>query len=196
MNALLKSVSFFVDQFYRYPFNQELALQTLRDSLSTGQMRSKNQIINICTNLNLKSDRALFIGHWHSLLPLMMYNSGFLSEAIGVEKSDLWSDFSNYLNRDWRWKSDHQDIQQFKYPEHVDLVVNTSCEHMSNEWLSSVPRGCRVILQSTNYEHPEHINRKVDLEDFKKSLEMIDIQYEDVLDCDVYSRFTIVGLKK
>lgn len=196
MNALLKSVSYFVDQFYRYPFGQELALQTLRDSLSTGQMRSKCQIVEICTKLNLKSDRAVFVGHWHSLLPLMMFNSGFLIEAIGIEKSDLWSDFSNYLNRDWCWNSHHQDVQGFIYPEHVDLVVNTSCEHMTDEWMDSIPQGSRVILQSTNYEHPEHINRKDSLEDFKKSLSMIDIQFENVLDCDVYFRFTIVGLKK
>jgi hypothetical protein len=126
----------------------------------------------------------------------MMKNEGFVDEAIGVEKSKLWSDFSNCLNRDWNWKSYHQDIQHFIYPTETDLVVNTSCEHMTDEWISSVPKGCLVLLQSTNYEHHEHMNRKESLSDFKKSLNCIEIQFEDVVDCKVYLRFTIFGIKK
>lgn len=196
MNPILTSVSKYVDQFYHYTIDQDLAYKTLRDSLSTGQMLSKNQIIDCCQKNNLKSNRAVFVGHWHGLLPLMMHAEGIVQYAIGIEKSDLWSDFSNDLNRDWSFKSICKDINDYSYPADIDLVINTSCEHMSEDWLKAVPKGCRVLLQSTNYEHIEHCNRKDSLEDFKKSLNSLEIQYEDTLDCKVYLRFTVFGIKK
>jgi hypothetical protein len=196
MTPILSCISKYVDQFYNYKIDQDLAFRTLRDSLSSGQVASKMKIIEACKKNDLKSELAVFVGHWHGLLPLMMKNENIISQAIGVEKSELWSDFSNYLNREWNWKSYHQDIQEYIYPIHTDLVVNTSCEHMTDEWLAGVPKGCRVLLQSTNYEHPEHMNRKESLSDFKKSLSDLDIQFEDSLDCDVYLRFTVFGIKK
>lgn len=196
MTSLILSISKYVDQFYNYTIDQELAFKTLRDSLSSGQVSSKMKIIEASKKLNLKSELAVFVGHWHGLLPLMMKNESVISQAIGVEKSELWSKFSNELNQGWDWQSYNQDIQNYTYPNHADLVVNTSCEHMPESWLEAVPKGCRVLLQSTNYEHPEHMNRKESLEDFKKSLKALEIQFEETLDCGIYLRFTVFGIKK
>ena len=194
MNPILLSISYFVDQFYRYPFNQELAFKTLRDSLSTGQMKSKAVIIEICKAENIKSESAVFIGHWQSLLALMMKNENRLKKAIGVEKSDLWSDFSNYLNRDW--KSHNIAIENFDIPLETDLVINTSCEHMSDDWFKKIPTGCRVLIQSTDFDHLEHINKKDSLQDFEKSLVDIQIISRNETNCDIYRRFTVYGIKK
>ncbi len=196
MSPTLAAISFYVDQFYRYPLTQELAFTTIRDSLSTGQMKSKVGIVNFCKNQKIRSEKAVFVAHWHSLLALMMHNEGIVQTAMGVEKSQLWSDFSNYLNRDWSWKGENSDIIDFKIPPDTDLVVNTSCEHMSALWLKQIPKGCRVLLQSTNFEHLEHINKKESLEDFKTSLVDIDITSMLEINCDVYSRYTVFGIKK
>lgn len=195
MNPYLTSISKFVDQFYNFEMDQDLAFKSLRDSLSTGQMRSKYQIVDYCRQAQLKSESAVFIGHWHGLLPLLMKSEGLISSAIGIETSALWSDFSNRLNCNWDWRSHHQDIHGYSYDPKTDLVVNTSCEHMSDQWLNAVPRGCRVLVQSTNYEHTEHVNRKMSLEEFKKSLSAIQIVFEDVIDCQVYLRYTVFGIK-
>lgn len=196
MIHLQSSISKYVDQFYHFQIDQDLAFKTLRDSLSSGQVFSKMKIIEACKKNDLKSELAVFVGHWHGLLPLMMKNENVISQAIGVEKSELWSKFSNELNVGWNWKSYHQDVQDYIYPINTDLVVNTSCEHMTDTWLAAVPKGCRVLLQSTNYEHPEHVNRKESLLDFKKSLDSLEIQFEDTLDCGIYLRFTVFGIKK
>ncbi len=196
MSSLLSSITKYVDLFYRFKIDQELAFTTLRDSLSSGQVTSKVKIIEVCREFKIQTKNAVFVGHWHGLLPLMMKNEDIVLQAIGIEKSKLWSVFSNKLNRKWNWKSYHRDIQDFIFPLETDLVVNTSCEHMSDDWIKALPQGCRVVLQSTNYEHPEHINRKETLSDFTKSLNEIEIQFEDTLDCGVYLRFTVFGFKK
>jgi hypothetical protein len=192
----IETISKYTDQFYSFDMDQDTAYRALRDSLSTGQMRSKLKLIEICKERQLISQKAVFIGHWHGLLPLLMYNEGVLKSAIGIEKSQLWSDFSNQLNQSWDWQSFCQDALLYTCDESTDLVVNTSCEHMSDDWLALVPSGCRVLLQSTNFEHIEHINYKLNIEEFKKSLKNINIVFEDILDCQVYQRFTIFGHRK
>ncbi len=195
-NFFLTSVTRFVDQFYNFKIDDRLAYQTIRDSLSSGQIKSKYKIIQNCREMDLKSNHSVFIGHWHGLLPLMMRNENFIENAIGVEKSKIWSEFSNLLNTEWSWQSQFMDVNNFIFNQNTDLVVNTSCEHMENQWINAVPVGCRLILQSTDYIHPEHINLQINIENFKMSLnKKLIVDSEDTLDCGIYKRFTIFGRK-
>ncbi len=196
MQKIIESISQFVDLFYNFKIDDQIAYKTLRDSLSTGQIQSKLRIIKLCHELNIKSKKSVFIGHWHGLLPLMMKNEIFLETAIGIEKSATWSEFSNSLNNSWHWKSYCSDIHDYKIEIDTDLVVNTSCEHMDNRWLSGIPKGCYVILQSTDFEHEEHANTHPNIDSFSSSLQGINIIVADTLDCKIYKRFTIFGQKK
>ncbi len=67
---------------------------------------------------------------------------------------------------------------------------------MSEKWIQNIPKGCRVLLQSTNFSHPEHVNIKSNREEFKRSLNEIELIAEDTLDCGIYLRYTIFGTKK
>ena len=196
MNHCLSSLSYFVDQFYQFEIDSQLAFIALRDSLSTGQTMSKHKLIETCRALNIKSENAVFIGHWHGLLPFMMKRENFIRSATGIEKDKIWSDFSNYLNRDWNWNSKNLAIEDYTYDLNTDLIVNTSCEHMSDDWLKNVPSGCLLILQTTNFIHLEHINIQQTLVHFLDSLCAFEIQFADELDCDVYKRFTVVCKKR
>jgi hypothetical protein len=57
MNQILRSISKYVDQFYRFQIDQELAFTTLRDSLSTGQVISKVKIIEVCRDFKLQAKK-------------------------------------------------------------------------------------------------------------------------------------------
>ena len=53
----------------------------------------------------------------------------------------------------------------------ADLVINTSCEHIADlpAWLSLLPRGTQVLLQSNDYfSEPTHINCVPTLEAFSE----------------------------
>ena len=76
-----------------------------------------------------------------------------------------------------------------------DLVINPSCEHMSDEWFNKIPKGTHLILQSNDFwEVPEHINVVKNIEEMKKKYKMKDI-YSCTLQCTVYQRFTLAGIK-
>jgi hypothetical protein len=78
----------------------------------------------------------------------------------------------------------------------MQIVINTSCEHMNNEWFENIPTGKLVILQTNDYfDNPQHSNCCKDLEDAKAKYPMQDILYIGELDTQLYNRFMIIGIK-
>jgi hypothetical protein len=78
-------------------------------------------------------------------------------------------------------------------------VINTSCEHVDQEtyekWLSKVPQGSVIILQSNNYfELDEHIRCATDLTEFKKQSK-IKVISASLLELPKYTRFMLIGFK-
>ncbi len=189
-----KCIGDFVREFYAIQCDQAEAFSVLRDSLSEGQLQSKLKIVEILKEFNLKPERPIFIGHWHGLLPLMLNQLGFIESALGYEKSQFWSDFSLKLNSKWNWHSECADVAIADFMN-CDLIINTSCEHMSSDWFNRVPTGTRLILQSTDYEHVQHVNRMTSLQEFTNSLPHLDIRFSAENQFEVYKRFSVFGVK-
>ena len=79
-----------------------------------------------------------------------------------------------------------------------NLVVNTSCEHMSvsADWYGRIPAGMLVVVQSNDYfECDEHVNCVVDLAALKVQVPMTELYYEGMLKRRRYSRFMLIGRK-
>ena len=82
-----------------------------------------------------------------------------------------------------------------KFYKDFKTVINPSCEHMTDEWYHNLAEGTMVILQSNDFwEVPEHINVVKNIEEMKKKYKMKDI-YSCTLQCTVYQRFTLAGIK-
>jgi hypothetical protein len=81
----------------------------------------------------------------------------------------------------------------------ADLIINTSCEHMSQKqyekWILNVPKESLIVLQSNNYNIPEHVRIANDLTDFISQSE-IDVIWQGELDLPNYTRYMIVGNNK
>ena len=81
----------------------------------------------------------------------------------------------------------------------ADVVINTSCEHITQDqyelWLSGLPQNSLIVLQSNNYNIPEHIRIAQDLEEFKKQSELGTILFAGELDLPMYKRFMLIGKK-
>ena len=88
--AILKAVSTYVGMYYRFPYDETCSL-ALRDSLSRGQLFSKLELLNLARNCIKKPRQALFIGHWHGLLPRLFYTHGLIDTAHGVELDDRFA---------------------------------------------------------------------------------------------------------
>jgi hypothetical protein len=80
--------------------------------------------------------------------------------------------------------------------ENINLVINTSCEHMDNTWFENIPAGTLVVLQTNDYfSNPQHSNCCEDLEAAKKKYPMDNIVYAGELDTHLYNRFMLIGIK-
>ena len=81
----------------------------------------------------------------------------------------------------------------------ADIVINTSFEHITQDeydlWLSGLPQNSLVVLQSNNYDIPEHVRIAVNLEEFKQQSDLGTILYAGELDLPLYKRFMIIGKK-
>lgn len=171
------------------------------DSLSPGQLYSKLAAVEILGNYiehqNLKLEYALFVGQWHGLLPFMMHQKKLISSGIGIELSETWSEISRQINKDWNWKSIHGDINDPKVwkEQRPNLVVNTSSEHMSFEWLDHVIPGTLILLQSTDYQISEHCNTVNSLDELIQRSNLSKVIKTNEKNFQVYKRFTILGKK-
>ena len=65
---------------------------------------------------------------------------------------------------------------------------------MSDEWYYNLPNGTFVILQSNDFDIPQHTNFIKNIEEMKNKYKMKDI-YSCTLQCTVYQRFTLAGIK-
>jgi len=78
----------------------------------------------------------------------------------------------------------------------INVVVNTSCEHMDNTWYDDLPKGTFVVLQTNDYfDNEQHSNCCKDLADAVAKYPMSDTYYSGELDTQLYNRFMLIGIK-
>jgi hypothetical protein len=190
----IQCITRYVGNYYRYELTPELAT-ALRDSLSRGQLMSKISLLQLSRNYVDIDNSAFFIGHWHGLLPLMFHDYGLVKYARGIELDPFWVEFSNQLNSHWEWKSSIEDADTFIFPNYK-TIVNTSCEHMSDNWIKHVPVDALVCAQSTDFIHTDHNNIVKSLDEFLEKWKGFSILETASEEYDIYSRFTVIARKK
>lgn len=80
--------------------------------------------------------------------------------------------------------------------DNINCVINTSCEHMDNQWFEDLPDGTFVLLHQNDYfSNEQHVNCCKDLEEVKSKYPMNEIYYEGELDTNLYNRFMLIGKK-
>jgi hypothetical protein len=82
----------------------------------------------------------------------------------------------------------------------TDIIINTSCEHITQDqydlWLSGMPYNSLLVLQSNNYDIPEHVRIAKDIEEFKQQSGLGHILYAGELELPLYKRFMIIGQQR
>jgi hypothetical protein len=97
-----------------------------------------------------------------------------------VQKGNTWTPVSNR----------YVDIGK------VNLLINTSCEHMDNTWFENIPNGTLVVLQTNDYfSNPQHVNCCKDLQAAMEKYPMNTFLYAGELDTYLYNRFMLIGIK-
>lgn len=116
---------------------------------------------------------------------------GFMDEKPSEElieqvRSEILKDKDELLENKFGWVE----------LDNINCVINTSCEHMDNQWFEDLPKGTFVVLHQNDYfENEQHSNCCKDLDEVKSKYPMSEIYYEGELDTNLYNRFMLIGVK-
>ena len=166
------------------------------DALSKFQVESKTWLVDELSKLD-SHDNALFIGGWLGISSLWLSKTNVINNITNLDLDIDAIKFSDKLNSaNQKYKAGIvSDIDAHDLSEY-DLIINTSAEHMTDEWFNNVPKGCTVAIQTNDFhEIKEHINTVNDLTELKEKYIMSEIYYIGARDCDRYNRFTLIGKK-
>lgn len=172
------------------------------DAFWAGQIKSKEWLIS-----NLKpfvSDEVSIDIHggWVGVLASMIFQSDIPCRSIrSLDIDPSCESIASMMNKkeemEGRFSALTGDMCDVN--SEADVIINTSCEHITQDqyglWLSKIPIGSLLILQSNNYNIPEHVRISISLDEFKQQCEGIDILWSGELELPLYDRWMIIGKK-
>lgn len=171
------------------------------DAFWRGQMQSKEWL---CTELSTHIKKFVTIdihGGWVGVLASMLFQSGI--PVLNIRSIDIdpsCEPIANIMNKIeemfGKFRAVTADMCDIR--SDADVVINTSCEHLTQDqydlWLSGLPQNSLIVLQSNNYDIPEHVRIAQNLEEFGTQSQLTAL-YAGELDLPLYKRFMIIGKK-
>jgi len=218
------SSSNILDIFYKY-YRYENDTTSLTDAFSRGQVLSKIWLVTELSKIKKDFKNILLVAGWYG--QLIKYFDEINYQQIRIVDLDrqacLVSDdiFNLNLLENYKVKAVNQDInsvvlnkngyefliENFKNTEAKsfnqkflpDLIINTSAEHMLDDWYNSIRfKGLEsdpiIVIQSNNlFDIEEHINCVHSIDHMKKKFPMKEILYEGELQLSGYKRVMLIG---
>ena len=198
------------DHFSRGQISSKLWLVKELKNVANGRLSNGTQF-----------DEIVQYGGWYATVAHFLFREFQIGHYYNLDMDpvsvDIADDFNyEYLLRSWRFKSSCTDVnniywlsdnsfhfdvknkggKQIKLHTKPDLIINTSCEHMTNDWFYELPDDMLVCLQTNDYfSNEQHINCVKDLEEAKEKYKFSELYYEGELDTHVYKRFMLIGRK-
>jgi hypothetical protein len=172
------------------------------DAFWQGQLKSKEWLI---TNLRKNVNKFVSIdihGGWVGTLASMLFQSDiFIKNIRSIDIDPTCEPIATMMNKReemaGRFRAVTADMCAIR--SDADVIINTSCEHITQDqfdlWLSGVPHNSLIVLQSNNYEIPEHIRIARSLEEFKEQSQL-EVKWAGELDLPLYTRYMIIGTTK
>jgi hypothetical protein len=199
------------DALRRFPEHRERLL----DCFWRGQIESKAWLIDTLNdryiNPAYKHGHNVYIfGGWYGVLAAMLFDSAAfpINKIRSIDIDPACETVADHVNKpnemaEWRFKSFTASMDEWKYDHTPTLVINTSCEHVSQEvydrWFNQIPDGTLVVLQGNDFfSCEEHVRCSADLEEFKTQSRLSDILYAGTFKTDAgsgYNRFMLIGEK-
>ena len=175
------------------------------DAFWSGQLKSKEWLISELRQAMRKHCKSWptvdIHGGWVGVLASMLFQSGLYIDSIrSVDIDPTCEPIAVNMNKDeeiqGKFKAVTADMCDIQTT--ADIVINTSCEHITQEqydqWLDKIPTDSLILVQSNNYNIPEHIRLANDLDEFKKQSQL-NVVWAGELELPLYKRFMIIGKK-
>lgn len=172
------------------------------ESFWKGQVYSKLWLIeNLEKFVENKPNCIAIYGGWNGVLSALLFNSGIpIKHITSIDVDDTCEDTARTLNKRYEMQGRFSAItaNMCNYSTDADIIINTVCEHITqqehNSWLDNQSKQSLIVLQSNNYEIPEHIRVARSLCEFANQSQL-KIVYEDFLELSLYTRWMLFGYK-
>lgn len=197
-----------------------LATISRHDEPGIGVALNKNQIASkmwladaLLTAVGSNPGRVLILGGWvGALAAVLLHDPRFtIDTVVSIDVDPRCAAIAESLNathvRAGRFAARTADMLEIDYEGNrpgaagtgkFDLVVNTSCEHLSEfgRWYERIPAGQLLVLQSNDYYAVrEHVNCVPDLGAFRSQAPMGEVLFAGERRMRRYVRFMLIGRK-
>jgi hypothetical protein len=169
------------------------------DALWSGQLKSKEWlIINLRKNVN-KFVSIDIHGGWVGVLASMIFQSDIhVTNIRSVDIDPTCEPIATMMNKKeeivGKFRAVTADMCEIR--SDADIIINTSCEHITQDqfelWKSGMPLNSLLVLQSNNYNIPEHVRTADSLDEFKEQCN-INVLWAGELELPLYKRFMVIG---
>ncbi len=178
-------------------------------ALNKNQMASKLWLADcLHTTVGSRLGRVLILGGWFgSLAAVLLHDTRFAIDGVkSVDIDPACAPIAESMNaahtRVGRFVAETADMVAFDYLNGsrsvADLVINTSCEHLSDfeRWYARIPHGQLLAMQSNDYfACGEHVNCVRDLDAFRAQAPMRESLFAGERKMRRYTRFMLIGRK-
>ena len=169
------------------------------DAFWSGQLTSKEWLIR---NLRHRIHKPVSIdihGGWVGVLASMLFQSEITINSIrSIDIDPFCKSIATMMNKgeDIAGKFCAVTADMCTVRSDADVVINTSCEHITQDqfdlWKSGISHNSFLVLQSNNYNIPEHVRIANNLEEFKRQCN-INVIWEGELETPMYTRYMVMG---
>jgi len=171
------------------------------DAFWQGQLKSKEWLIK-----NLRKHVHDFVsieihGGWVGVLASMLFQSDIpITKICSLDIDPTCEPIAINMNKleEMVGKFQATTTDMCNLISFVDVVINTSCEHITQDqyeqWLRNRNDDQLLVLQSNNYKIDEHVRTADSLEEFKEQSH-INVLWAGELNLPIYKRWMIIGRK-
>ena len=174
------------------------SLSFSRDVFSDGQIASKLWLCREVEKLLHKQgpQTVWILGGWLGMLSFLLLSREKLEiqKICSLDRDAECEKLAPIINNNWSWKNPvftakTLDCNQLNYTQsefaemgEPSLIINTSVEHFdSKQWYDKIPKGKKVVLQSCDMKHKEHISLTHSEEEFQKKFPASQLYYSGAL---------------
>lgn len=169
------------------------------DAFWSGQLKSKEWLINNLQKFIVEDVSVDIHGGWVGTLASMLFQSNIPVTTIRTIDIDptcekIATDMNKIEEMSGRFRAVTADMCAIR--SDANVVINTSCEHITQDqydlWLSGMPYNSLIVVQSNNYNIPEHVRIAHSLDEFEKQSDL-EVLWSGELELPLYKRFMIIG---
>lgn len=184
------------------------------DAFTLGQLASKMWLIKAVQYMRLEPEYVAILGAWFGSLAGPMYDKfESIKKIYGVDIDPSLVSVGDKFNSElvsnqWKYKSFVGDIDYMPIDtmmlEHdgeiieyrPDTVINTSCEHMADDWFWNTDRKQLIIMQTNDSMNlTGHVNTCYDYRNMFSKYPLVRQLYAGRMVFPLYSRFMQIGYR-